>query len=200
MCTVLGLWVSHIYTFLSLQEIAGVLSGMLVSKQAMLIFVHQYWLASTISGLTFMIAGRIAATRFLNRPTSVWHCMRDVMMHGVGTASAFGLFVAPFKLIDMLFRRAHSTNRFFWRICTNGKMCLPFELEAGFLILASLEYNAIRAGHTILFHYMAAVYYAVIISSLYSIQRLVVWILEQFHKVSTKVYPPAILTRDASFR
>ena len=172
------------YKFLTLKEIAGVLSGMLVSKQALYIFLHQYWLASTICGVTFMIAGRVAATRFLNRPTSVWHCMRDVILYGVGTASAFGLILAPVKLLDMLFRRAHSTNSFIWSFASRGMMFIPFELEAGIAFVVYYQYNNVRNGNiAAIFHYMVMVYAVAVVASLYAIQRTITWILEHIHKV-----------------
>jgi hypothetical protein len=133
-----------------------------------------------------MIAGRVAATRFLNRPTSVWHCTRDVVLHGAGTASAFGLILAPFKLLDMLFRRAHAANRVIWRHATCGAMLLSFELEVAFAFVAYYQYNTIRNGRflKIFTDYMVFVYAAAVVLSLYSIQRFVVWVLEHIHKVS----------------
>jgi hypothetical protein len=131
-----------------------------------------------------MIAGRVAATRFLNRPTSVWHCMRDVILYGVGTASAFGLILAPFKLLDMLFRRAHSTNRFIWSLSTRGMMLIPFEVEAGIAFVVYYQFNNVRnADFAKIFHYMVFVYAAAVVASLYAIQRTITWILEHIHKV-----------------
>ena len=174
------------YSFLSFKEIASILTGSLVSTKATYILLHQYWLASTVAGITCMIAGRVAATRFLNRPTSVWHCTRDVVLHGAGTASAFGLILAPFKLLDMLFRRAHAANRVIWRHTTCGAMLLPFELEVAFAFVAYYQYNTIRNGRffKIFTDYMVFFYAAAVVLSLYSIQRFVVWVLEHIHKVS----------------
>ena len=100
-----GVWANHLFSFLNLRDLA-------LSQKLVFILLHQYWITTTITGITYMIAGRVAATRYLNKPTNVWHCICDVLIHGVGTASAFGIMMAPFKLLDMIFKRAHQLNRF----------------------------------------------------------------------------------------
>jgi hypothetical protein len=174
---------AYYHTLLSRDLFAGA-----VDRKTLLILWHQYWLISTVTGLMGMICGRIAATRYFNQDPSVWYCAQDVIVHGLGTASAGGFLLAPFKLLDMLFRRMTQSNNFVWHWVFRQSFALPWEIEIGMAVLARSMHKAgvFKPSITIL------VISILIPTMLFVLQRAVTWILEQYQQVRLRVFASAV--------